>query len=212
MYACALTESPEKIAVLIRVPSALLKGKVLPSADAVPKMEAICAQALESDSTSSSSVSSSMQPAVSGQQPVGNGGAEVPNSFSPVQRPGSPSHLQPLSADFNMSKLAAVQLLPKPPADVASQRREQLAELLLTHPNGDLRDFGLLLVGEEAKLEVLIRVPWPVLQWCLEQENAAELLDEAAQHAGEASLPLCRKARIRPLRRKQAAESYLCTS
>lgn len=75
VFASTLVEAPEKIAVLIRVPGPLLKGKVLPSKDAVPQMEAICAQVLESGSTNSSASVRSLQPAVSGsgQQPAGNG-------------------------------------------------------------------------------------------------------------------------------------------
>jgi hypothetical protein len=83
VFASTLMESPEKIAVLVRVPGALMKGKVLPSADAVPQMEAICAQVYESDSASTSSMqpavsASRMQPAASGsgQQPVGGGSSD----------------------------------------------------------------------------------------------------------------------------------------
>jgi hypothetical protein len=41
----------------------------------------------------------------------------------------------------------------------------------------------LELVAEEQKFSVLIRVPWPVLEWCMGQHNAAQLLDAVATKA-----------------------------
>jgi hypothetical protein len=108
-----------------------------------------------------------------------------PSSFSPAKQPGGSPQLLPSLPDSYTLNPATVLLESPPPPDVASQRRQQLAELLLTHPNGDLHDYGLQLVGDDAKFGVLIRVPWPVLEWCMRQKHAGTHLDAVAQHSSK---------------------------
>jgi hypothetical protein len=52
-YGVLLIDQPSKLAALIRVPRAIMTVQVLPSADAVQRMEDICAQCLGSSSSSS---------------------------------------------------------------------------------------------------------------------------------------------------------------
>jgi len=108
----------------------------------------------------------------------------VPGSSSSAARQQEmpPAGEQAAPLDAAAFRAEAVQLEAVPPPSVAAERKSQLADILLTHPNGDLRDYGLLLVGDDLRLDVLIRVPWAALQACFSEQRAVQLLDELIAH------------------------------
>jgi hypothetical protein len=68
-----------------------------------------------------------------------------------------------------------VVLEPPLPPEFVVARRETFADLLLT--KGDVRELGLLLVTQEERMDLLVRVPWAQMGACLDHPDAEDLLN-----------------------------------
>lgn len=91
-FGVLLIDQPSKLAVLIRVPKAIMTGQVLPSPDAVQRMEDICTQCLGSSSNTGA-----------------GGGADISNAgdanYGPAGQQLLPEHAAELEASLPPSLL-----------------------------------------------------------------------------------------------------------
>jgi hypothetical protein len=74
----------------------------------------------------------------------------------------------------------SVVLEPPLPPEFVVERRPKFAEMLLT--NGDVRDLGLVLLTQEERMDLLVRVPWAQMGACLEHPDAEDLLNVLLDH------------------------------